>query len=147
MAVLCLTGCGIFQLKKPKNYVDLLKPIAKHYSSLVLFSQSWCFYYSEILLVQVSQTLSVIYIANKWMNYGNLYIYMLKWCITIITALLTFFSFFAIRLKQKIPSAFQDICLYHEISCMLANYRYRLPARRFIQELFQGVDYSQVSFL
>jgi rapamycin-insensitive companion of mTOR len=46
-------------------------------------------------------------------------------------------------LKQKFPSAFQDICLYSEICYLLANYNYRLNARRFIQELFQDIDFRQ----
>ncbi|XP_015786244.1 rapamycin-insensitive companion of mTOR [Tetranychus urticae] len=49
-----------------------------------------------------------------------------------------------LSLKQKYPMAFQDICLYSEISIQLASYNFRLPARRFLQELFMDLNYEQL---
>lgn len=49
-------------------------------------------------------------------------------------------------MKQKFPKTYQDICLYSEVCHTLANYNYRLPSRRFIQELFQDVNFEQVWF-
>ncbi|GIX98311.1 rapamycin-insensitive companion of mTOR [Caerostris darwini] len=49
-----------------------------------------------------------------------------------------------LNLKQKFPSSFQDICLYSEISYYMANYNFRLNARRFLQELFLDVAFEQL---
>ncbi|GFQ72567.1 rapamycin-insensitive companion of mTOR [Trichonephila clavata] len=49
-----------------------------------------------------------------------------------------------LNLKQKFPSSFQDICLYSEISYYMANYNFRLNARRFLQELFLDVSFEQL---
>uniref|UniRef100_UPI00398E897F rapamycin-insensitive companion of mTOR isoform X1 n=2 Tax=Pristiophorus japonicus TaxID=55135 RepID=UPI00398E897F len=47
-----------------------------------------------------------------------------------------------LTLKEKFPHAFDDICLYSEVSHLLANCTFRLPSRRFIQELFQDVQFQ-----
>ncbi|XP_071770397.2 rapamycin-insensitive companion of mTOR-like [Centroberyx gerrardi] len=44
-----------------------------------------------------------------------------------------------LTIKEKFPYAFDDICLYSEVSYLLAHCMFRLPSRRFIQELFQDV--------
>lgn len=49
-----------------------------------------------------------------------------------------------LNLKQKFPNAFQDICLYSEICYYMANYNFRLSARRFMQELFLDVTFEQL---
>ncbi|KAH7935141.1 hypothetical protein HPB52_004529 [Rhipicephalus sanguineus] len=41
-----------------------------------------------------------------------------------------------LTLKQKYPSAFQDVCLYSEVCLLMSRYRYRLGARTLLQELF-----------
>lgn len=41
-----------------------------------------------------------------------------------------------LTLKQKYPSAFQDVCLYSEVCLLMSRYRYRLAARTLVQELF-----------
>lgn len=46
------------------------------------------------------------------------------------------------KMKQKHYASFQDICLYSEVCKALSRNTYRLPARRFLQELFLDVDYS-----
>ncbi|XP_070780329.1 LOW QUALITY PROTEIN: rapamycin-insensitive companion of mTOR-like [Enoplosus armatus] len=46
-----------------------------------------------------------------------------------------------LTIKEKFPHAFDDICLYSEVSCLLAHCMFRLPSRRFIQELFQDVPF------
>ncbi|XP_028851215.1 rapamycin-insensitive companion of mTOR-like isoform X2 [Denticeps clupeoides] len=46
-----------------------------------------------------------------------------------------------LTIKEKFPYAFDDICLYSEVSYLLAHCMYRLPSRRFIQELFQDVQF------
>lgn len=51
---------------------------------------------------------------------------------------------FSRRIKEKFPCAFDDICLYSEVSYLLAHCMFRLPSRRFIQELFQDVPFIPV---
>ncbi|KAM9547668.1 rapamycin-insensitive companion of mTOR-like isoform 5-T5 [Salvelinus alpinus] len=46
-----------------------------------------------------------------------------------------------LTIKEKFPYAFDDICLYSEVSHLLAHCMFRLPSRRFIQELFQDVHF------
>ncbi|XP_034152350.1 rapamycin-insensitive companion of mTOR isoform X4 [Esox lucius] len=46
-----------------------------------------------------------------------------------------------LTIKEKFPYAFDDICLYSEVSHLLAHSMFRLPSRRFIQELFQDVHF------
>ncbi|KAJ7987125.1 hypothetical protein DPEC_G00335510 [Dallia pectoralis] len=46
-----------------------------------------------------------------------------------------------LTIKEKFPYAFDDICLYSEVSYLLAHSKFRLSARRFIQELFQDVPF------
>ncbi|XP_044188706.1 rapamycin-insensitive companion of mTOR-like [Thunnus albacares] len=46
-----------------------------------------------------------------------------------------------LTIKEKFPHAFDDICLYSEVSYLLAHCMFRLPSRRFIQELFQDVPF------
>ncbi|XP_051960236.1 rapamycin-insensitive companion of mTOR [Xyrauchen texanus] len=47
-----------------------------------------------------------------------------------------------LTIKEKFPYAFDDICLYSEVSYMLAHCMFRLASRRFIQELFQDVQFT-----
>jgi rapamycin-insensitive companion of mTOR len=49
-----------------------------------------------------------------------------------------------LNLKQKYPMAFQDICLYSEVSLQMSTYNFRLQARRFIQELFMDLGFEQL---
>lgn len=46
------------------------------------------------------------------------------------------------KMKQKHYASFQDVCLYSEVCKALGRNTYRLPARRFLQELFLDVDYT-----
>ncbi|XP_066509823.1 rapamycin-insensitive companion of mTOR-like isoform X1 [Hoplias malabaricus] len=46
-----------------------------------------------------------------------------------------------LTIKEKFPSAFDDVCLYSEVSFLLANCKFRLSSRRFIQELFQDTHF------
>ncbi|XP_041753170.1 rapamycin-insensitive companion of mTOR isoform X4 [Coregonus clupeaformis] len=46
-----------------------------------------------------------------------------------------------LTIKEKFPYAFDDVCLYSEVSHLLAHCMFRLPSRRFIQELFQDVHF------
>ncbi|TTK94552.1 Rapamycin-insensitive companion of mTOR [Bagarius yarrelli] len=46
-----------------------------------------------------------------------------------------------LTIKEKFPYAFDDICLYSEVSHLLAHCMFRLASRRFIQELFQDVQF------
>lgn len=55
-----------------------------------------------------------------------------------------FSIFFSCRIKEKFPYAFDDICLYSEVSHLLAHCMFRLTSRRFIQELFQDVQFMPV---
>lgn len=47
-----------------------------------------------------------------------------------------------LELKQKHSSSFQDICLYSEVSKTLGRSTFRMPARRFIQELFMDLSFD-----
>ncbi|KAM3868329.1 rapamycin-insensitive companion of mTOR-like [Diretmus argenteus] len=47
-----------------------------------------------------------------------------------------------LTIKEKFPYAFDDICLYSEVSHLLAHCMFRLASRRFIQELFQDVHFT-----
>ncbi|XP_033871166.3 rapamycin-insensitive companion of mTOR-like isoform X1 [Acipenser ruthenus] len=47
-----------------------------------------------------------------------------------------------LTIKEKFPYAFDDICLYSEVSHLLAHCMFRLLSRRFIQELFQDVQFT-----
>uniref|UniRef100_UPI0037E8DDC5 rapamycin-insensitive companion of mTOR-like n=1 Tax=Semicossyphus pulcher TaxID=241346 RepID=UPI0037E8DDC5 len=49
-----------------------------------------------------------------------------------------------LTIKEKFPSAFDDVCLYSEVSFLLAHCSFRLPSRRFIQELFQDVSFTSL---
>lgn len=53
--------------------------------------------------------------------------------------------YFCPRLKQKFPSAFQDLCLYTELSVVMSKYNLRLLLRRFLQELFLDNTFTAVS--
>lgn len=57
---------------------------------------------------------------------------------------LLLFSLTVYRLREQFPDLFHDICLYSEICAVLSSYSYHLPARRFIQELFQDIKFTQV---
>ncbi|KAI4899940.1 hypothetical protein NFI96_015470 [Prochilodus magdalenae] len=46
-----------------------------------------------------------------------------------------------LTIKEKFPCAFDDACLYSEVSFLLASCRFRLLSRRFIQELFLDVQF------
>ncbi|CAL9682493.1 unnamed protein product [Knipowitschia caucasica] len=46
-----------------------------------------------------------------------------------------------LTIKEKFPDAFDDICLYSEVSFLLAHCTFRRPSRCFIQELFQDVPF------
>ncbi|XP_068594516.1 rapamycin-insensitive companion of mTOR-like [Brachionichthys hirsutus] len=46
-----------------------------------------------------------------------------------------------LTIKEKFPYAFDDVCLYSEVSHLLAHCMFRLTSRRFIQELFQDVQF------
>jgi len=49
-----------------------------------------------------------------------------------------------VRLQKKWPSVFTDLCFYSDVSHLLGVYSFRLASRRFIQELFLGVDFSRM---
>jgi len=52
-----------------------------------------------------------------------------------------------LRLKQKFPATFKDICLYTELCAILSRYNVRLPLRRFIQELFLDIPFDEFYLL
>ncbi|NP_001267775.1 RPTOR independent companion of MTOR, complex 2 [Aplysia californica] len=49
-----------------------------------------------------------------------------------------------LSLKQRFPKCFRDVCFYSEVCYLLSTYSYRLLARRFIQELFDELDISEL---
>lgn len=49
-----------------------------------------------------------------------------------------------LKLKQKFPNSFNDLCLYSEVGIILTKHAFRLPARRFIQELFMSLTFEEL---
>lgn len=49
-----------------------------------------------------------------------------------------------LRLKERFSRSFEDPCLYSDVAYILGSRTYRLVARRFIQELFQDVNYEEL---
>ncbi|XP_063978549.1 rapamycin-insensitive companion of mTOR [Diachasmimorpha longicaudata] len=49
-----------------------------------------------------------------------------------------------LRLRQRYPEKFQDTCLFSEVACRLGSGSYRLPARRFLQELFLDAPFNRL---
>jgi hypothetical protein len=51
-----------------------------------------------------------------------------------------------IEMKQKYPKDFVDICLYSEVCKRISSCSYRFHVRRFIQELFYGLELEFINF-
>ncbi|XP_071799748.1 rapamycin-insensitive companion of mTOR-like [Asterias amurensis] len=49
-----------------------------------------------------------------------------------------------LSLREKFPSTFESVCLYSDVAFLIGNCSYRLSARRFIQELFQDLKYTEL---
>jgi len=49
-----------------------------------------------------------------------------------------------VKLKEKCPHLFQDLCLYCEVSDILGLYKFKLHIRRFIQGLFANVSFDPI---
>lgn len=49
-----------------------------------------------------------------------------------------------LNIRGRYPWAFQDLCLYSQVMEILGTFSYRLSIRRFIQALFEGVDYTLI---
>lgn len=47
-----------------------------------------------------------------------------------------------LEMKQKHPSAFQDVCLYAEVCRLISNNTYRMFSRRFLQEIFLDLNFD-----
>lgn len=54
------------------------------------------------------------------------------------------FNLFSHSSKQKNPHMLDDICLYSDLCESLSSCNYRLQARRFLQEIFLDVSFSEV---
>ncbi|XP_067933265.1 rapamycin-insensitive companion of mTOR-like [Watersipora subatra] len=72
-----------------------------------------------------------------------------KECIKFITTICSSIGVHAaeeglLRLKEQFPYLFDDLCLYSEVCSILSSYQFHLPARRFIQELFQETSFDQI---
>lgn len=46
------------------------------------------------------------------------------------------------KIKQKHPHFFRNICLYSDVCTALSQNTYRFSSRRFLQEIFNDIDYS-----
>lgn len=51
-----------------------------------------------------------------------------------------------IEMKQKYPKDFVDICLYSEVCKRISSCSYRFHVRRFIQELFYGIELEYINY-
>ncbi|KAG1659080.1 Rapamycin-insensitive companion of mTOR [Nymphon striatum] len=49
-----------------------------------------------------------------------------------------------LNMKQKFPAVFQDVCLYSEICHLMASYKFRFSARKFLQEFFQDLNFNML---
>jgi len=49
-----------------------------------------------------------------------------------------------LSLRTRFPWAFQDLCLYSQVMEQLGMFTFRLTIRRFIQALFEGVNYTLI---
>jgi len=49
-----------------------------------------------------------------------------------------------LKFKQSYPEAFSDLCLYSEVCILLTKYAFRMTSRRFIQELFMDIKYTEM---
>ena len=66
-------------------------------------------------------------------------------CVVNIPLLLFSCCFSVLSLKEMYPRAFEDLCLYCEVSDTMGLYKFKLPIRRFIQGLFDNVTFTPVS--
>lgn len=49
-----------------------------------------------------------------------------------------------LRLREQHSDLFESVCLYSDVSCLLASYSFSVATRRFVQDLFMDVDFSDV---
>ncbi|KAI9556963.1 hypothetical protein GHT06_016757 [Daphnia sinensis] len=49
-----------------------------------------------------------------------------------------------LRLKQRFPWAFHDVCLFSDVCHVMASHGYRLRARRFLHELFMDSPFDEL---
>lgn len=49
-----------------------------------------------------------------------------------------------LQLRQSHPHVFQNSCLFSEVASRLGTVTYRLPARRFLQELFLDLQFNKL---
>lgn len=49
-----------------------------------------------------------------------------------------------LHLKQRHANVFQDVCLFSDMCAILSSMTFRLAARRFLQELFLDLDFSNL---
>lgn len=49
-----------------------------------------------------------------------------------------------VKLKEKFPHWFQDLCLYCEVADILGLYKFKIHIRRFIQGLFANVNFDPI---
>jgi len=49
-------------------------------------------------------------------------------------------------MKEKKPEVFDSITLYNNIVLIMSEHSFRLASRRFVQELFQDIRFTEVNF-
>ena len=49
-----------------------------------------------------------------------------------------------VRLQRKWPEIFSDVCFYSDVCHLLSQFQFRSSSRRFIQELFTDLNYTEV---
>ena len=52
-----------------------------------------------------------------------------------------------VRLQRKWPEIFSDVCFYSDVCHLLSQFQFRSSCRRFIQELFTELNYTEVTTL
>lgn len=50
-------------------------------------------------------------------------------------------------MKEKRPDVFDSISLYNSVLQVMSEYSFRLTTRRFVQELFQDIKFTEVGGL
>ena len=48
------------------------------------------------------------------------------------------------RLQRRWPELFTSLCFYADVCCLLAQFQFRAGTRKFIQELFVELNFTEM---
>ena len=49
-----------------------------------------------------------------------------------------------VRLQRRWPELFTSLCFYADVCCLLAQFQFRAGTRKFIQELFVELNFTEM---